>query len=133
MRNNSHWIFFETLYFKSKPQIDYLALLVTIAEAFHVILTVGLACEMGERVCGMFSAVDETMDEIDWYLYPIEVQRMLPAIMIVAQKSIYVEFFGSITASRETFQQVSASDCLSLKMIWLNSLIVFNSNFFCIR
>lgn len=98
---------------KSKPQIDYLALLVTITEVFHAFFTVGLVCEMGERVCDMFSAIDETMDEIDWYLYPIDVQRMLPAIMIVAQKQIYVEFFGSITASRETFRQVSVSDYLS--------------------
>lgn len=126
--------FFETLFFKSKPQIDYLLLLVTITEVFHAFFTVGLACEMGERVCGMFGSIEETMDEIDWYLYPIEVQRMLPAIMMVAQKSIYVEFFASATASRETFSKVSGQAVrLELKIILFYLLIVFNSHLFHIR
>lgn len=79
----------------------------TIGELSNELFTVGISCEMGERACAMFGAVDETMDTIDWYLYPIEIQRMLPAIMIATQKPIYVELFGSITASRETFGKVS--------------------------
>lgn len=73
---------------------------------------VGIFCEMGERVCAMFGAVDETLEEMDWYLYPNEVQRMLPAIMIVAQKPIYVQLFGSTTASRETFKKVNLTNWL---------------------
>lgn len=94
---------------QSRQEIDYLALLVTISEVFDVIIAVGTACELGERTNEMFGAIDDTFNETDWYLYPIEVQRMLSAVMIVAQKPIYVELFGSVTASRETFRQASTT------------------------
>lgn len=86
--------------------------MVTIGELSNELFTVGISCEMGERACEMFGAIDKTMDDIDWYLYPIEIQRMLPAIILVTQKPIYVELFGSITASRETFGNVRVADCL---------------------
>lgn len=98
---------------QSRQEIDYLALLVTISEVVDVIIAVGTACELGERTNEMFGAIDDTFNETDWYLYPIEVQRMLSAVMIVAQKPIYVELFGSVTASRETFRQVSTTDSLT--------------------
>lgn len=86
--------------------------MVTIAEVFHALFTVGVVCEFGEQGCEMFSAVEYTFDEIDWYLYPIEMQRMLPKILIVVQKPIYVDLFGSVTASRETFLGVSMAECV---------------------
>lgn len=82
-------------------------------ELFDVVWSVFIACELGERACDMFGTVDETMDEIDWYLYPIEIKRMLPIIMIVTQKSVYIQLFGSITASRETFKRVRYTHCLT--------------------
>lgn len=82
-------------------------------ELFDVVWSVFIACELGERACELFFSVDETLDEIDWYLYPIEMKRMLPIIMIVTQKPIYVELFGSITASRETFKRVRFTDFLT--------------------
>lgn len=57
----------------------------------------------------MFGAIDETIESIDWHLYPIEIKRMLPKIMIITQKPIYVELFGSVTASRDTFRRVNMS------------------------
>lgn len=99
-------MYFVYLNQQSKSEIDYIALLVTIGEVFHALFTVGLVCEMGERACDMFFMIDDTIEETDWYLYSTGIQRMLPAIMIVTQKPIYVELFGSITASRETFQGV---------------------------
>lgn len=50
--------------------------------------------------------INDEVDQIDWNSYPMEIQRILPTIMIVTQKPIYVAFFGSITASRETFRRV---------------------------
>lgn len=82
-------------------------------ELFDVVWSVFIVCELGERACELFGTVDEVMDEIDWYLYPIEIKRILPIIMIVTQKPIYIELFGSITASRETFKRVGHPDCLT--------------------
>lgn len=79
---------------------------------FDVIWSVFIACELGERACEMFGSVDGTVAEIDWYLYPIEIKRILPVIMITTQKDIYIELFGSITASRETFKRVRFAENL---------------------
>lgn len=81
--------------------------MVTIAEVIYVVFSVGVACELGELACELFGAIDDTMGGIDWYLYPLDVQQMLPTIMIVTQTPIMVELFGSATASRETFKRVS--------------------------
>lgn len=83
-----------------------MALVITIAQVIYVFFGVGVACELGERSSGIFDAINDDIGKIDWYLYPIEIKRILPTIMIVTQKPIYVEFFGSQSVSRETFVQV---------------------------
>lgn len=80
--------------------------MVTCAEVFYVVFSIGVACEFGELACELFDAIDQTIDGIDWYLYPWEVQRMLPTIMIRTKIGIKVKLFGTTTASRETFKQV---------------------------
>lgn len=100
------WKIFSLIYFQSKPEIDYLALFITIWEVIDVLFAIGIVCELGERSTGIFSAMDEAINDIDWHLYPIEIQRMLPIIMIVTQKPIFVKCFGSIAVTRETFKMV---------------------------
>lgn len=79
----------------------------TIAEIFDVIFAVAVICELGEQSSGIFSTLDEKINEIDWHLYPIEIQRMLPTIMILSQKPMFVTLFGSTSVTRETFKRVS--------------------------
>lgn len=47
------------------------------------------------------------MDEFDWYLFPSEIQRMLPIIMMYAQQPVGIACFGSTTCNRDTFKYVS--------------------------
>lgn len=65
------------------------------------------ACEIGQQVSNAFDEINDEIDLLDWYLYPIEIQRMLVPIMIYAQKPAVVNFFGSVECSREQVKKVS--------------------------
>lgn len=64
-------------------------------------------CEFGERVRNEFEGLNDMIDELDWYLFPMEIQRMLPIIMIAAQKPVVIRGFGNIACVREVFRKVS--------------------------
>lgn len=64
------------------------------------------ACEIGQRMSDAFEEIDITMERFDWYLFPIEVKRMLPVIMENAQEPVTLECFGSIGCTRDVFKKV---------------------------
>lgn len=71
------------------------------------IIMIFCTSEIGHRTTEAFSEVNNALDELDWYLYPTKIQRMLPTIMACAQKPVEINFFGSIASSREQFTKVS--------------------------
>lgn len=79
-----------------------------------------IACEAGHRVSDTFDEMDDTFEKIDWYLLPIEVQRMLPVILMYVQEPMVPEFFGSISCTREQLRKVSRRN----KEIVVSSIIV---------
>lgn len=64
------------------------------------------ACELGQKFSNAFSDIDNSIGQLDWYLFPFEIQKMLPMIMSYAQQSLVVQFFGSLACSREQFKKV---------------------------
>lgn len=44
--------------------------------------------------------------EFDWYLFPNEVQRILPTVVQNAQKPVVIKCFGNVLCSREQFKMV---------------------------
>lgn len=70
------------------------------------------SCDFGQRLNQAFEECGEMVDQFSWYLFPVKVQRMLPIIMIYTQKPVFIACFGSISADRETFRCVSASDLI---------------------
>lgn len=57
----------------------------------------------------MTAAYYEICDDIcdfDWYAYPIEMQKILPLIMINAQEPVVLECFGKISCARDVFKSV---------------------------
>lgn len=82
-------------------------LLVTVLLIFYVNVAIGVGCEIGQQSCDLFiEEINDKFDQIDWYLYPIEIRRTLPTVFVMAQKAVCLEFFGSMTASRDTFKKV---------------------------
>lgn len=66
-----------------------------------------IACELGHRMANAFEDIESTIDRSYWYLFPIEIKRMLPAIIANAQQEVELECFGGITYTREVFKKVS--------------------------
>lgn len=64
-------------------------------------------CEIGQRVSGAFDEVGDAIDELNWYMLPNELQKILPTILINAQQPATLECFGSISCARETFKGAS--------------------------
>lgn len=62
--------------------------------------------ELGERMGSAMSEINDLTEQFDWYSFPIEIQKMLPIILIIVQQPITIKCFGSISCTRETFQAV---------------------------
>lgn len=71
--------------------------------AFGVIFSI---CELGQRLTDAFDVLADTIGNFDWYLFPIEIQDILPTLLMAAQQPVVLECFGSISSIRETFKQL---------------------------
>lgn len=70
-----------------------------------------VACEIAQRACDAFNSFDLDIGQIDWYLYPIVMKKMLPVILNMAQKPVEFKWFGSLAADRDTFKKVNILLC----------------------
>lgn len=76
---------------------------------FFGILSISLVfatCEIGHRLESTFSEINGAICKLQWYLYPIKIQRTLGPMLIYTQTPVVIEFFGSIACSREQFKKV---------------------------
>lgn len=85
-------------------------LVVLFIEALYAFGLVFTVCELCQNVSDIFNEIDVVINEFDWLSFPIEIQRLLPIVIITEQQPIDFKFFGSITSSRESFKQVSSID-----------------------
>lgn len=61
--------------------------------------------DFGERISGGFEEIHSAIEECDWYLFPIQIQRMLLTIMI-ADEAVVVHGFPNVVLTRESFKKV---------------------------
>lgn len=99
---------FNLFSFQSKHQTDAFVMIIMLIIALTAFGYVFFACEMGERFSNQFESINDQMDQFKWYSFPLEVQRMLPAIILIAQQPVGIECFGSVLCLRESFKKVSA-------------------------
>lgn len=71
--------------------------------AFGIILVI---CELGHRLTVAFDQIHDEIGKYDWFLFSHEIQKMLPTMLIVSQKPVEFEIFGSLSGIRETFKKV---------------------------
>lgn len=65
-----------------------------------------MACVGGQYLTDKFSEIGNAVEQIDWYLLPIQIQRVLPAIIMFSQEPIIIKFFGNLACSREQLKKV---------------------------
>lgn len=64
-------------------------------------------CELAGKMSDEFENFNDRINQFDWYLLPLSVQKMLPFIMLNSQQAIGFTCFGSIMCNRETFRKVN--------------------------
>lgn len=70
------------------------------------VIIIFAACEIGERGIALFEKMENEINQFEWYLFPLRIQRMLPTILIVAQEQAIINCFGSIACTRQCFKEV---------------------------
>lgn len=66
-----------------------------------------LCCEFAQMVTKQFDEFDNELCQCDWYLLPMEIQRMLPIFMSCTQQPAIFHGYGQIEGSRDTFKTVN--------------------------
>lgn len=79
----------------------------TIFLIYRSVAQIYLFCDFGENVTSRFLSINDVIYECHWYSFPEEVQRILPIIMVSAQKPVYIKGFGNILCTRENFKKVN--------------------------
>lgn len=64
---------------------DFVVILVTIFASIYPICIIFTCCELGERLSIVYDQMDFDIGQFDWYRFPIEIQRLLPLVMMNAQ------------------------------------------------
>lgn len=81
-----------------------------------------IPCELSERISIAFFDVCDAVDELDFYLFPIGMQKMLPIVLLNSQAPIALRCFGSVFCGRDVFKKVCAQE-------YINSTVLFNEFF----
>lgn len=73
-----------------------------------------LICEFGEMVNERCTRYNDRLYECDWYLCPVEVQRMFLTFMGYSQQSVALGTFLNIKCTREMLKKVKIFICCSI-------------------
>ena len=82
---------------------------ISLFELLITLILLFIACELAGLVSNEFQNINDLIDQFDWYLFPLEMKKILPFIMLNAQQSVDFECFGSLACNRETFKKVNNS------------------------
>lgn len=89
-------------------------LITSIWFVFNAFSTACIACELGQRTSGAFEEIEDMIGQYHWYLFPDEVKRILPIILMGAQQSAEWECFGSFSCNRDTLKKVTQINLMNL-------------------
>lgn len=105
------WNQFESFFFyfknQSKSGADLFEMVTLSILIFWSFVANFLFCEFGENVTSHFNELHNTLCQTEWNLYPIDIQRLLPIIMMSTRKEIILEGFGGVQLTRQAFETVS--------------------------
>ena len=63
-------------------------------------------CYFGDKVTTAFDDLNETIYQCDWYLFPMEMRKYIPAILRMAQEPVQMHAFGTYHCTLETLKTV---------------------------
>lgn len=105
-------------------ETDSVVLLRSFLCGFFAVIMMLMVCEAGQRCNKTFNDICESYYQVEWNMYPIEVQKMFILIIPFAQKPTEFKFFGSSSCSREQFDgrryclRIESFAIVHLFLIW---------------
>lgn len=99
--------------------------MLTIIAAIYAFGVLFIACDLCQRVNYAFDECSDMIDQLSWYKFPANVQKILPIIMSFTQQQFAIICFGSTTCDRETFAYVSGTAVDWHFLIKLNHTMTF--------
>lgn len=87
--------------------IELLAVISVFGSMFWSFAALFITCEISEVSTEASGKIETELIELDWYIFPIEVQTMLPTCILLAQDVCVIKIFGSSTIGRDTYKQVN--------------------------
>lgn len=97
-------------------------LLIPGIDSCNVFSAVFISCELGQRISNEFSDINDLIDQFHSYRFTIEMKRILPMALIIAQKPVSIGCFGSSLCCRETFKRV----CVCKQIFSIHKLIALD-------
>lgn len=86
-----------------------------------VLAMVSISCEFGQQLTNSFDEVTFKFKQLGWYLFPTEVQQMLPIILIGVQKPMVFGCFSIVKGSREQLKKVKSNWWkINYSTLWLS-------------
>lgn len=71
-----------------------------------IVTGIFLLCEPGARMSTKFEMFSEELEQCDWHLLPIEIQRMYIIFLSDSQQPVMMSSYGGIMCERETSKKV---------------------------
>lgn len=95
--------------FQDHQDEDMAELLGTMIEVIYSFGVLFITCEVCQRSSQSLGESSDLIDQFEWYLFPAEIQRMMPMILQFTQQPFELICFGSTACNREAFKYVSAN------------------------
>lgn len=73
---------------------------------FWSFIMIYVYCEMGQNVTDQLDNHEYELGQSNWYLFPIELQRIHSIVLAIAQHPTTINGYGNIVCSREAMKLV---------------------------
>lgn len=78
----------------------------SLAVIAYAITFLSLICSFGDRVTRRFGEIADAIGESRWYEAPLDIQKKMLTMLIVAQKSVYIQGFSNTQCTRHFLKKV---------------------------
>lgn len=116
----------------SSKQLDHNSIPIDLTKSIFMIfwtsVLIFVFCEIGHLVTQQFEKFNAELNQCNWYLYSLEMQRILAIFMSNAHQSTYIRGIGNILCSRRKIKEVRKFGFL-LKLKLHSVLITFRITF----
>lgn len=99
---------------QSQDTIDNAVMFRSIFYGFWVFGLAFFSTELGQQCTNESGKTIDTFNQLRWYLFPIEIQRLMPTIMIGVQQPFVIESFGIVSSNRDQFKKVRTFDWFTI-------------------